>query len=323
MVSEVNKIIYNTLVAERAVNLPAVGTLSMVRHAATMQSRDVIAPPSWNVVFSSHADATSVVDIIALEGKVDVVDAEDIYSRWLDKVRDGSTINIEGVGVLRDKSFAAEKSLLALFNTSGNTCRIKRNSGGHVLLWVFTLITCTLLGVLSALYKDDIISVVNDYLNRSNEESVESVAYIETTIDEQYDEIVEEIVVGGNISPEEEVLEEVIEESITEDIEAQDMVSEIVNEPIVEARVEDNWTMRDDIRHFVVAGSYSTMANAERAVASLVKQHEDLDCKIFELGRMYAVAIYGSNNHDECAIFMREHRNEFKQTWIFTPKEYR
>jgi hypothetical protein len=38
---------------------------------------------------------------------------------------------------------------------------------------------------------------------------------------------------------------------------------------------------------------------------------------------MFAVAIYGSNDLEECTKYKQEHRKEFEQCWIFTPKEHR
>ena len=105
-----------------------------------------------------------------------------------------------------------------------------------------------------------------------------------------------------------------------EDIATQNVVEDESNEV---PAVADNWTMRDDIHHWVVAGSYSTMSNAENAVATIVKRHSDIHCKIITLGKMYAVAIYGSSDRDDCVQYMRKYHKNFGEAWIFTPKEYR
>ena len=328
MVGEVNKIIYNTLVAERAINLPGVGTLLVTRRAASVQSRDVIASPSWSVEFSSHAEATSLVDVIAFEGHVDVEQAEDIYSRWLDKASSDSAINIEGVGVLRNNSFVADKSFLALFNgsTKATVC-VKRNSGYRVLLWLLVLVACAVLGAVAALYKDDIISIftkhkVSDAICQEDRCIDKEVALVEV-----FEVPAEEIVAEDDLIEEEEVDEGSFEGDIEESLSMEEVVAEpdaVVVEPsVIEELVDDSWTSRDDIRHYVVAGSYSTMVNAERAIASLTKKYEYMDCKIFELGKMYAVAVYGSSSHDDCSRFIREHRKDVKEAWIFTPKEFR
>ena len=344
MVNEVNKIVYNTLVAERAIHLPGVGTLSIVRHAAIAESRNRIASPQWTVEFSSQGVATSVVDAIAIEGGVDVLRAEDIYSRWLDRVRNDSTLSIEGVGVLHNDRFVAENSLLDLFNPSkGATLRVKRKKGGHVVLFVLVIIAVTLLGAVSAWYKDDIMSLFNP-----QEKSVDKplADQVEENVVEQHELSLDEIFVQEDIIIKafaegvvKGVTDEVVEIFTVEPSYIEDMGA--VEEPVVEEEVEvvekvvvetpaapaapvkESWTARNDIRHYVVAGTYSTMENAERAVALLVKKNKDLDCKIFELGKMYAVAVFGSHKQEECAAFMREHGQELQQLWVFTPKKFK
>ena len=115
--------------------------------------------------------------------------------------------------------------------------------------------------------------------------------------------------------------------SYTADKDGNAVVAEDVAEEIEEIELvapkDDNWTMHDDIRHWVVAGSYSTMENAERAIVAIEEEFSEIHCKIFTLGKMFAVAIYGSSDLEECSKYKQEHRKEFEQCWIFTPKEYR
>ena len=340
MVNEVNKIVYNTLVAERANHLPGVGTLSIVRHAAIAESRSRVASPKWTVEFSSQGVATSVVDAIAIEGSVDILRAEDIYSRWIDRVRSDSTLRIEGVGVLSGNSFVAERALLDLFNIPGKaTLPVKRKKGGHVVLFVLAIIVFTLLGAVSAWYKDEIMSVFNlqhKSVNKSEipldeifvKEDVIIKGFAEGVVKGVTEEVVEIFTVEPTLIEE---VEEVAEESVVEVVEntvvETSVVPAVPATPIAPATpvtpVVESWTARNDIRHYVVAGTYSNMANAERAVTLLVKKNDDLDCKIFELGKMYAVAVFGSNKREDCNIFVREHSQDLKQIWIFTPKKFK
>lgn len=291
MVNEVNKIIYNTLITQRAVTLPSVGTLSLERHAASMSAKDAVAAPKLSILFSSHAVAVSVIDVIANVGGVDVAVAEDIYLRWLERVRSGSTLTIEGVGLLRNKNFEMDGELANLLNGATPThVTIRRRRRGRVALWVGLVLSIVALGVSIAALLDN------------GEECVE------TAVVEPVEEVVNEDIVVDDVA--EDIEEVVVSEVAVEDAE------EVV--PAV-----DNWTMRDDIRHWVVAGSYSTMENAERAVAAIEEQYADVHCKIFTLGKMFAVAIYGSNDLEECSKYKQEHRKKFEQCWIFTPKEHR
>lgn len=303
MVNEVNKIIYNRLITEREVTLPGVGSLSLVRRAASMSSRDVIAAPRLTIEFSSHAEGCSIVDAIAVIGGTDTATAEDIYSRWLEKVRSGSTLTIEGVGILRNKSFEVDKELLSMLNgTSATHVNVVRRKKGRTMLWVgLTLSIIALIVSIAAIFNVD-ISAISDKA---------------TNADKQVETIVENIIV-------EPITENITSDEPTTDVEEDIHTQDVVAVECVEvATVANNWTKRDDIHHWVVAGSYSTMSNAESAAETITTKYQDIDCKIITLGKMYAVAIYGSSDRDDCVQYMRKYHKNFGEAWIFTPKEYR
>ena len=287
MVNEVNNIIYNTLIAERAIHLPDVGTLSVVRKSAEMTSKNLIAPPRYVVEFSSCGVATSVVDAIACEGDVDQLKAEDIYSRWLEKVRTESVILIEGVGRLQNKSFVADKDFLSLFNADATPIKVKRNNN-------------------SAIY----VALIATFISVGAIFGVAAWFFFSEPAAPAAETIMEQSAVMPDVVAVEDVIEDVVTEESIETIEAE--VVEVVND----------WTQDADIRHWVVAGSYSTEENANRAKSALLAKHNDIQCEIISLGKMYAVAVYGSAEREYCVQFMREYGDEIESIWIFTPKKF-
>ena len=301
MVNEVNNIIYNTLIAERSIHLPGVGTLSVVRKSAEMASSDLIMPPSYTVEFSSYGTATSIVDAIAFEGEVDIIKAEDIYSRWLDRVRTGSTILIEGVGRLQNKSFVVDPIFIALFNNAGNKpikVGRKKKGGMVAIILVILFAAIAVIGGLSWYFYDDIETMLAGETTATSEE-----------------------VLADEPIVEDEVVAPADEESVT--IEVEEPQEEVI--PVVETPTEEpsnDWTQSADIRHWVVAGSYSTEQNANTAMNILMAEHDGVQCKIVSLGKMYAVAIYGSVEREECVQFVRDMRDDIENMWIFTPKKY-
>ena len=293
MVNEVNKIVYNTLITERAIHLPGVGTLSIVRKSAEVASGGMVLPPSHSVQFSSGAHATSLVDAIAREAGVDSASAEELYSRWLEKVREGSALTIEGVGRLQQKSFVAEGEFVALFNRAAAPVKIKRHNKSAIS----AALIASFIGV-GVVFGAAAWFFVND----TPEPDAEIV--------EQQD-----VVAVTNVADKEEVIiEEVAEEVVPEE------PIEVAEPEVSEAAT--NWTQEADIHHWVVAGSYSTEQNAETAKSALMANHNEISCDIISLGKMYAVAVYGSTNRDDCVEFMREHSAELKNLWIFTPKKF-
>ena len=276
MVNEVNKLIYNTLAEHNAVVLPRIGSLGVVRRMAKMEGNRVVAP-TFAVEFSSAEEGVSLCDVIASVANISSSEAEDIYLRWLDKVKEGNTLTISGVGTLRDKSFVTDTELQKALNLADKT-PIKIHSRSRKPYLAIAAVVVALLGVGAYLF------LANDRVASPTPTPTEEV-----------------------------VLEEVI-------------VAEPEPEPETEIEIETapvRWIDSDDIRHWVVVGSYSTTENAERAVEDILRRQDAECCDILTLGKMYAVAVYGSSNKEDCERFVRENRDKFKQSWVHTPKRFK
>ena len=276
MVNEVNKLIYNTLAEHNAVVLPRVGSLGVVRRMAKIEGNRVVAP-TFAVEFSSTEEGVSLCDVIASVANISSSEAEDIYLRWLDKVMEGNTLTISGVGTLRDKSFVTDTELQKALNLADKT-PITIHSRSRKPYIAIAAVVVALLGVGAYLF------LANDRVASPAPTPIEEV-------------VVDEIVVAEP-------------EPITE------TVIEIVPAPV-------RWIDRDDIRHWVVVGSYSTTENAERAVEDILRRQDAECCDILTLGKMYAVAVYGSSDKEDCERFVRDNRDKFKQSWVHTPKRFK
>ena len=301
MQNAVNNLIYNTLTAERRVVLPTVGTLQLCHLPASMSGSRVV-PPRCVVEFSSSTSGRTIIDVIAQSASISKEDAEDIYRRWLDRSRNGDDVVIEGVGTLRHKSFTTDSALLAALNPEGDKpLRLRRRRS--VLPWVVSLIL--LLGV-----------AAGAYLYLSKEGNAEP-ATNHTTPTETLTEPIEVAEPANSV--------EVVEESVDVPTEPTEPIETVVEIPAPEEVAAETvqWTERDDLRHWVVVGSYSTEQNAKRAMRDIIAKNKDVTCDIFKLGSMYAIAAFASSEHAECEEFVRNHRKEFKQTWIHTPKRFK
>ena len=276
MVNEVNKLIYNTLAEHNAVVLPRIGSLGVVRRVAKIEGNRVVAP-TFAVVFSSAEEGVSLCDVIASVANISSSEAEDIYLRWLDKVKEGNTLTISGVGTLRDKSFVTDTELQKALNLA-DKAPIKIHSRSRKPYLAIAAVVVALLGVGAYLF------LANDRVASPAPAPIEEV-------------VVEEVVVA---EPEPETETEI----------------EIETAPV-------RWIDRDDIRHWVVVGSYSTTENAERAVEDILRRQDAECCDILTLGKMYAVAVYGSSDKEDCERFVRDNRDKFKQSWVHTPKRFK
>ena len=286
MVNEVNKLIYNAIIKHQALYIPGVGTISVMRRPASMKSKKEVLPPRFDVEFSTQNRAKSLIDIISMDVDVDAKRAEEIYTRWLDKVQEGSELKIDRVGTIRGKSFDVDKSLITTLNINSESLHISRKGSYAPTIIAITLI---LLGAICG----------GGWWYISREPSVEPVKAV-----------VEEIVTTTLELP-----------SV---VEHEDVVVEEVDEiEIVEDDVIVDWRIADEIHHWLVVGSYSTTENAERAIADIEKRMPSMQCDYFKLGTMYAVAVYGSVNIAECQEFKKRYSKEFAQSWIYTPKKFR
>lgn len=293
MVGEVNKLIFNTLTTKQAINLPGVGTLFVARTSAKIEAKNRVQPPLYTIEFSSHTAADSLVDEIAAVANIDTKSAQDIYDRWLDKVKEGSVITIEGVGELRGKSFVCSNDLLQTLNVLP-AVTIRKRSNKTTIVWYIMALMMAGVCAGAAYY----VLTLKD---------------TEVTTDNQPNKIVEQIV--------ESPVNETVAMLPTEDATPEPIIEQEVEEP----QVSEPYDWREDagVIHRVVVGSYSTEENARRAMADIEMRLPELRCSVFTLGTMYAVAAFGSNDKVECEEFKRAYTKEFKQAWVHTPRRYR
>ena len=287
MINEVNKLIFNAIIKYQAVYLPDVGTISVVRYSATLGKKDELLPPQYQIEYSSYNRAKSLIDIISNDVDVDAKRAEEIYSRWLDKAREGSAIVIDGVGTLRDSGFTIDDNLYRTLNAYSQPICVPCNRTRTPL---FILLAVVVLGI---------VCVGGWWYSK------EFRSYAAA-----------EVVIQDNI------VEPIVETPVVDGAEQLD-VEEVVEEVVVAENTVVDWRENQAIRHWFVVGSYSTTENAERAISEILKRFPESQCDYFKLGSMYAVALFGSTDLNECQNFKRAHSDDFPQSWIYTPKKYR
>lgn len=298
MQEEVNKLIFNTLISERIVYLPRVGTLVLVCREANVATSGVIEPPRYIVEFSSHTEAISLIDVIANVAGVNVKTATDIYDRWLEKVKTAECLVIGGVGELRNKSFIIDEEFDKSINILSPVKVRKKGSAITIFWYIMTLIL--MCGAAFAVYyvlenksHNDVHSI-DEYhcVDNAELQTVMQVEPIETA----------EVVTADTLSVDEQPIA-------------------VADQPI-DVKSSD-WRESVDIRHWVVVGSYSTEENAQRAVLEIEKRLADVHCSVFRLGSMYAVSVYGSSDKLDCERFIDDYMKEFNQVWIHTPRKFR
>lgn len=305
MVNEVNKIIRNTLITQGAVTLPGIGTLTITRQSATRRSKREVTAPRYAIEFSSKENGTSLIETIVEVANISMQSAEDIYARWHDKVRADNKIIINSVGTLSHKTFVADREFISALNPDADRV-IKVKAKSMVALYVISTIVIAICGGIAALL----------LLAPANKQQI-TPYYAEAEVGES--SVIEDV--SHEITDE---IDSVIYVTQTQEV---ILTENADNNEIEEITKTDDssssWTDNDNLRHWVVAGTYSTSENADRAIAKINRENPDIDCLQFKLGKMYAVAIYGSTDLDECEKFMMMEKKRFNAMWIHTPKRFR
>ena len=309
MVNEVNKLIHNTILDQGGVSLPGVGTIYVTRKPATKISSKSISTPRLTLALSPDKRSISIVDAIANIAQIEITQAEDIYRRWLNKVRqDDGSISIFEVCSINNSHIVIDPLFSSKLNSSSNneieiSCRSHTYRNISIILAVITVAFVAAYWLYSNTLKD----------TTSNEVQVE--ISTEAITDNNIDEI--EIILSDN----QDVTTDGIAEEITNDeivVEEQGSTTDMIESVTI-----DDWRQRDDIRHWVVVGSYSSEENVARAIADLEAKNPDIMFATFQLGSMYAVAAFGSSEYADCESFKQEHMKQFKQSWIHTPRKYK
>lgn len=309
MVNEVNKIIINTILSHRGVYLPDVGTIDVTREPATRTSRNSISAPRFTLQLLPHRMNISIIDVIANIAQVDTTQAEDIYKRWLDKVTqpDGN-ISIYEVCHIHQNNITIDPRFSDRLNPNvEDELELSRRTHTGRNICIILAVVITALGTAYYLY--------TNISNNATPEDIQ-VEMVADIVEDNHLDVIDDIVTDNQDITTDYIAPDAVEEEII--AEEQGSTAQIVVSVAI-----DDWRQRDDIRHWVVVGSYSSEENVARAIADLEAKNPEVLFDTFELGSMYAVAAFGSSEYADCKSFKDEHIKQFAQAWIHTPRKYK
>ena len=317
MVNEVNKIIFNTLVEQKAIYIPNIGTLSI--HSTPSHKRgNRVVPPAHSVVYTTECKAISLSNVIMTIANIDETSADDIVARWHKKINDSGRVAIDGVGTIANGAFTPNSELIAKLNIHNEPIYLNGKVRSSRKWWLIPLIVLSLVALglnLYLLFSRDKIEPIAPVANTSTESLVtENTATENQQISN--DTITSDSSTQETNTHEEEIANiEAINAEPTPEITEQEVEQEVEQ---TEAKITD-WR-EHDTRHYVIFGSYSTMTNANTAIKKIERNNPAAQCKVIRIGTMFGIAVFGSDNHDECTAFKRNNRTVYKDAWIHTPK---
>lgn len=293
MVAEVNRLIGNLLAGGESVVLPEVGTLRPIRRPARAVSKREMLPPTRDVDFSSEMEGTTLPERLAAAANCSLEQASEIYLRWLGHTRNETTLTIEGVGVLRDKSFQLDAALDARLNPQGRKAVRVRRRGFD---WMMAF------GVVAIVVAAGIAFYGYQLYSGTSEVTSSAVATEEAVIAEK---AVADMPAAEEAAPVEAPAPEtpvVKEQTVPEPA-----------QPVVNPSV----MQMTSGRYYVVLGVYSSFENAERAVTEAAETDGTLRCGIFTFGKKWMVSPFESDDSEACNLFRRAHTDHFPDMWLY------
>lgn len=346
MVEQVNRLVGNLLAANSVVWLPDVGTLRVERQAARRLSRREVQPPVRLVNFSSQRSGESLVDAIARAARCDQATAEDIYARWLSRVRTENGVVMEGVGELKFKNFTPDEAFDRRLNPQGR--RPMRVHTPRRLDWsVWVGLVAAVLAVGGLVYqfgleRNPLDEPEAEFVEVSEPAAGEALA-AGSAVEDAAAEAGGVVAATGNaagtnaaVAPADAAVKgaptgapaprpaEAANPSVSAPAASAPAASaqpsaQVAAAPEPAAPAGEPLRMTSK-RHYVVLGVYSTLENAERAAAIAAKKEPAMRCTVYRFGGKFMVSPFESDDVEASRQFMRAGRSAFPEMWVYSAK---
>lgn len=290
MVAEVNRLIGNLLAGGESVVLPEVGTLRPIRRSARRVSKKEMLPPMREVDFSSEMQGATLPERLAAAANCPLEQASEIYHRWLGHTRSETTLTIEGVGVLRGKSFQPDAAFDARLNPQGRKPVRMRRRGFDWMVAFGVVAILVAAGI--ALYGYQLYSGAADLTTSA---------------------VAEPAVAEPAVAVEESIP---VEETVTTPATVEAPAPAPAPTPAQPTQNPSVMQMTSG-RYYVVLGVYSSFENAERAVTQAAETDGTLRCGIFTFGKKWMVSPFESDDSEACNLFRRAHTDHFPDMWLY------
>ena len=345
MTEQVAKLVGNLLAGGGRILLPGVGSLYVERRPARRLDRRHLLPPCRTVQFSSQECGTSLVEEIARVLRVNGVKPEDpmpearkVYDRWLAQVREGDTLVIAGVGVLRFKDFKLDEAFDRRLNPKGHEpVLVRAPRRFDAVLWIgIVAIVCVLGGVMWWWYGERARQAESQIA--ATERMVSHPAPTQLSGGDATDSLRQASGASGTLheTTSEAAMDatsgtvagtafQTSSESVAET--ASGTTSETASGSSSETTVgtarttaQTGVTALVSGRNYVVMGVFSTESNARRAAHEALTKEATMNCGIYRFGTKYMVSPFESDDPETCRLFIRAHADQFPGMWTYTAR---
>ena len=334
MTEQVARLIGNLLAGGGTLLLPGVGTLYVERQAARRIDRRHVVPPCRTVQFSSQERGASLVDEIARVLKVNgvrpenpVPEARKVYDRWIAQVREGDTLTIAGIGVLRFKDFRVDPEFDRRLNPQGHEpVRVEAPRRFDTVLWIGIVAIVCVLGAtawwwfgLKQSGDAAMVARVAERAAASRQIAAEgasegaAVAVAADTADTGVNAVADAAALssGTAATPGQSEVRRP-SEPVSGAVRESDPVKPSGNDP--------GPAILASGRHYVVMGVFSSESNAERAAQDASSKDVAITCGIYRFGAKFMVSPFESDDPEACRLFISAHAERFPGMWTYTAR---
>ena len=299
----VSILIFNALAGHSRVVLPGIGTLSVATVPAATNGRGEVIPPRNRVELlrDEIPGAPHIVDLLARQSGLDREDARETYNGWLAQACSEEGVRIDSVGQIRDDAFHIAPELEQVLNPVGSQAEklpvqlLPR----QVAWWIAGAVLVGMLlsfGVIAWLEYGTRAGVPL----RERNVAVAPVADTSSAVPKA-----DSSVVSAPEPAEETPLSAASDSSNIPAAEPQKTLEQ-PSEPSV---LPGNY--------YVIAGTFSTVENADRFIASARKIDDSLAFrKIPQNNGRIMVSIFESGSQSDAVRKKREYEEIFDGVWI-------
>lgn len=345
MIDQVNRLAENLLSGGEGVFLPSVGSLFVERRSARRLSKRTIEPPARVVTFTSQERGVSLVEAIARAAGCDAARAGEVYDRWLADVRREHGIAIEGVGELKYKNFIPDEAFDKRLNPQGHApVRIRSARRPDWIVWFGIAAAAAALVVAGYTYLP-----LNGAAPRTEPESLAATSpNAKTPIAEPVAEANSAVAAGPESAaageqPGAHAAGEQTAAPTPIQAPPQTTTGQSAQPASGPVPADPQQTVQSDAsgaseraadrsdgaetpprlvsgRRYVVLGVFSTVENAGRALREAVRKDPSLRGSVYRFGDKFLVSAFDAEDGAACARFVREHRGQFPDLWVYTAR---
>lgn len=297
----ITQLLFNALAQRQTVVLLGIGSLRFRRVAAKLEG-SALTPPRNMFRFSSREEGRSLLDMLVDEAGCTREEGEEAYRRWLHRIKQGHSVVIEGVGRIEDDFFTPSEELERLLNPTSDAPVVLRRHRSLRGLWI-------------GLVAVALVAVVGGAWWYVNMHSAPAPARVAQTAEKPAAEMVE---MADNVATESVV------ESVAEPVKEVVPVAESVQSPAPENKPAPATTEIGEMTSgmsYVVVGVFSTEDNARKFIEQMARRAPEMACRAYKFqGSKFMVSGFESADGAEASAFIRDHRAQFPDLWVYKRK---